>query len=58
MKIELKAPFYAKMSLVFIGLFAFISMLCIAQRIIVPIIYATIIAIVLSPVVDFFTQKK
>jgi len=53
-----KFPFYAKISLVFIGLFAFISMLCIAQRIIVPIIYATIIAIVLSPVVDFFTQKK
>lgn len=53
-----KAPFYAKMSLIFIGLFAFISMLCVAQRIIVPVIYATIIAVVLSPIVDFFTQKK
>ena len=58
MKIEFKAPFYAKTSLVFIGLFAFISMLCIAQRIIVPIIYSTIIAVVLSPIVDFFTQKR
>ena len=53
-----KIPFYAKASLVFIGSFAFISMLCIGQRIIVPIIYATIIAIVLSPVVDFFVRKK
>jgi|ERR1700757_613129 len=58
MKIEFKAPFYAKTSLVFIGMFAFIAMLFIAQKIIVPIIYSTIIAIVLSPIVDFFTQKK
>jgi len=33
-------------------------MLCIGQEIIVPLIYATIVAVVLSPIVDFFTQKK
>ncbi|HTA61929.1 MAG TPA: AI-2E family transporter [Bacteroidia bacterium] len=58
MKPDFKIPFYAKASLVFIGSFAFISMLCIGQRIIVPVIYATIIAVVLSPVVDFFVRKK
>jgi predicted PurR-regulated permease PerM len=58
MKPDIKFPFYAKTSLVFIGLFAFIGMLFITQRIIVPVIYATVIAIVLSPIVDFFVRKK
>lgn len=58
MNLNLKFPFYAKVSLVFIGLFAFISMLFIAQGIIVPVVYSTIIAIVLSPVVNFFVRKK
>ncbi|MBA3663065.1 MAG: AI-2E family transporter [Bacteroidetes bacterium] len=53
-----KIPFYAKASLVFIGLFAFISMLFLTKRIILPIIYSTIIAIVLSPMVDFLVKKK
>jgi predicted PurR-regulated permease PerM len=55
---NLKFPFYAKASLVFIGLFAFVGMLYIAQTIILPIIYSIIIAIVLSPVVNFFVRKK
>ncbi len=53
-----KIPFYAKASLIFIGLFAFITMLFLAQRILLPIIYATIIAIALSPLVSFFVRKK
>ena len=53
-----KVPFYAKASLIFIGFFAFISMLYVGQRIIVPVIYATILAIVLSPLVDFLVRKK
>jgi predicted PurR-regulated permease PerM len=53
-----KVPFYAKASLIFIGLFAFISMLFIGQSIIVPIIYAIMIAILLSPMVRFFVNKK
>jgi predicted PurR-regulated permease PerM len=51
-------PFYAKASLICIGLFVFITMLFLAQQIIVPIIYATIFAIVLSPAVDFLVKKK
>ena len=58
MKPTLSFPFYAKASLVFIGLFAFIGMLFISQKIILPIIYSIIIAIVLSPVVNFFVRKK
>lgn len=58
MKTALTFPFYAKASLVFIGLFAFIGMLFISQNIILPIIYSTIIAIVLSPLVNFFVRKK
>ena len=53
-----KIPFYAKASLIFIGLFAFIATLYVAQRILLPIIYSTIIAIVLSPLVGFFVRKK
>jgi predicted PurR-regulated permease PerM len=55
---ELKLPFYAKASLFLIGLYVLISMLYIAQSIIVPLVFAIIIAIVLHPVVNFFVQKK
>jgi len=58
MSIFIKIPFYAKASLVFIGLFAFVGMLFIAQSIIVPVIYSTIIAIVLSPIVNYFVRKR
>jgi predicted PurR-regulated permease PerM len=52
-----KIPFFAKSSLIFIGLFAFIAALYIVQGIIVPVIYATILAIVLSPLVNYFVRK-
>lgn len=58
MNTDFKIPFYAKASMIFIGLFAFISMLFIAQAIILPIIYSVIIAVVLSPMVNFFVKKK
>ena len=55
---NIKVPFYAKASLIFLGLFAFVSVLFIAQGIIVPVVYATILAIVLSPVVDWFVKIR
>ena len=58
MKSVLRFPFYAKASLICIGLVTFISALFILQDIILPIIYATIIAIVLSPFVNFLVRKK
>ncbi len=55
---ELKIPVYAKAAVFFIGLSAFFSMLYIAQGIIMPLVFAIIIAIVLQPVVAFFTRLK
>jgi predicted PurR-regulated permease PerM len=53
-----KVPFYAKASLIFIGLFVFIGTLYLAKDIVVPIIYSIIIAILLTPMVDFLIRKK
>jgi predicted PurR-regulated permease PerM len=50
-------PAYIKASIIFIGIFVFTSILSITQEIIVPIIYATIIAIVLRPMVDFLCRR-
>lgn len=58
MKEELILPFYVKTSIIIIGLFAFVTILYLTQSIIVPIIYSTIIAIVLSPMVSFFTKRN
>ncbi len=55
---EFKIPFYAKTTIFFVGLFTFISMLYIAQSIIVPFVFAVIIAIVLHPVVNFFVRLR
>lgn len=51
-------PFYAKFALIFIGGFAFVYTMIIGQNIIIPIVYATIIAILLNPLVNFFMKKK
>ena len=55
---ELKLPFYAKASLLIIGLYVLISMLYIGQSILVPVVFAVIIAIVLHPVVNLFVRIK
>jgi predicted PurR-regulated permease PerM len=54
----MKLPFYAKLSLLLIGLYVSIAMLYTAQGIILPLIYATIIAISISPTVGFLVKKK
>ena len=51
-------PFYIKASLFFIGLCALIAILYVAQSIIIPLIFAFIIAILLSPVVSLFVRLK
>lgn len=51
-------PFYIKASLFFIGLCALIAILYVAQSIIIPLIFAFIIAILLSPVVSMFVRLK
>lgn len=55
---EVVLPFFVKASLFFMGMFAFVYMLYIGSAIIVPLIFATMIAIVLQPIVNFFVRKK
>lgn len=58
MQTDIKLPFYAKASLIIIGMSTFVSILYLAQDIITPIIYSIILAIVLSPIVNFLVRKK
>jgi predicted PurR-regulated permease PerM len=51
-------PFYVKAGIFFVGLSALLTILYIAQGIIVPIIFALIIAILLNPIVKFFERLK
>jgi predicted PurR-regulated permease PerM len=55
---NLKFPFYARASLLFIGMVALIFMLYIGRSIIVPLIFAIIIAIVLHPLVNSLVRIK
>lgn len=54
----LQLPFYAKMTISLIGLLAFFTILYIAQSIILPIVFATMLAIILQPVVHLFMKMK
>jgi predicted PurR-regulated permease PerM len=53
-----KIPFYARVALIFISIFAFVFVLHIGRDIIVPVVFATIIAIVLNPFVELLRKWK
>lgn len=53
---ELKLPFYAKASILLVGLYVLFTILYIAQGIIVPFIFAIIIAVLLHPIVNFIVR--
>jgi predicted PurR-regulated permease PerM len=53
-----KFPFLIKVILFFIGLCALLAILYIAKGIIVPLVFAIIIAIVLHPIVNYLVRKK
>jgi len=55
---ELKLPFYIKVTIFLIGLFALLAMLYIAQSIIIPLVFAILLAILLQPVVNFFVRMR
>jgi predicted PurR-regulated permease PerM len=55
---EIKLPYYAKMTILLIGIFVLFAMLYIARSILLPLVFSTIIAIVLHPVVNFFARRK
>ena len=54
----LKLPAYVKASILLIGIAVLLAVLYIARSILVPVVFATILAIVLHPVVNFFVEKK
>lgn len=51
-----KIPFYAKTALIFIGIFAFVFTLYLAQNIIIPIVFSILIAILLNPFVNLLIR--
>lgn len=53
-----KWPLYAKLSNIIVGLVALFYVLYVGQDIIVPLVFSTIIAILLNPVVNFLCRKK
>jgi predicted PurR-regulated permease PerM len=52
-----KIPFYAKAALIFISCFAFIFTMHVGRSIIVPIVFALILAILINPMVNYFHRK-
>ncbi|MGB4969258.1 MAG: AI-2E family transporter [Saprospiraceae bacterium] len=58
MNTTLKFPFYAKFAFIVIGLTAVVCTMYFGQHIIVPLIYATIIAILLNPLVNLLVRKN
>jgi predicted PurR-regulated permease PerM len=55
---EFKLPLYAKTVLVILGLMAFVFKLYIDRGIIIPLVFATILAIVLHPAVNLIMKLK
>lgn len=55
---SLNLPFYVKATILLVGLFAFVSILYIAQDILVPLIFSVMIAVLLHPIVNFFVRMK
>lgn len=58
MNTAIKLPFYVKFAFIAIGIFACVSTMYFGQQIIVPLIFATIISILLNPMVNYFLRKK
>lgn len=51
-------PFYLKISQIILGLIAFTFVLYIGQAIILPLIYALILAVLMNPAVNFLVKRK
>lgn len=57
-KLDVKIPVSVKAPLIFMGLFTLVTVLYIGKSIIIPLVFATIIAIVLHPVVNMFVHIR
>lgn len=58
MNTAVKLPVYTKLAQIILGLIGFFYILYIGQEILIPLIFSTIIAILLNPVVNFLVSKK
>ena len=58
MNSTIKFPFYAKASLLLIGVYVFINILFKVQDILLPIIFATIISILISPIINYLVIRN
>ncbi len=50
-------PFYVKCSVIIVGVVTLFYVLYIGQDILIPLVFATLIAILLNPLVNFFNRK-
>lgn len=55
---EFKLPFYAKVTIFLVGLIALFAILYIGRSILVPIVFAILIATILHPVVNFLVRIR
>jgi predicted PurR-regulated permease PerM len=55
---EFKLPFYAKVTIFLVGLIALLTIMYLAKSLLIPLVFATIIAIVLHPAVNFMVRIK
>ncbi len=58
MDASFKIPFYARIALILISILAFVFTMKVGQHIIIPILYAALIAILLNPLVNYLISKK
>lgn len=57
-KATLKLPFYLKLAQILLAITAIFYILYIGRDIIIPVVYATILAILLNPVVNYLTRIR
>lgn len=55
---EVKLPLYAKVTIFLVGAFALFAILYITKSILVPIVFATLIAIMINPLVDMLVRIR
>jgi len=55
---SVKLPVYLKMAQIFMGIAVFLTILYLGQDIIIPLVFATMIAILLNPVILFLCRIK
>jgi len=58
MSISYNIPFYFKVSAIFLCAFFIVFTFYLGQQILLPVVFATLIAILLNPVVDFLISRK